>query len=101
MILVYVAGPFSAKTRDRGGVYAIADDRGYIKIGRAQNIRKRVAQLQGMNAGSLRLVAVLSWDQTLEPRIHRKLKAAGHVRGEWFCPTPRVLEELRSGRAWF
>jgi hypothetical protein len=86
---------------DFGGVYAILDERGFVKIGKAQNIRKRLNQLQGANPRPLTLLAVFATKQSIEDRIHRKLKRAGWVRGEWFAPTPAVIAEIRAARGRF
>ena len=86
---------------DFGGVYAVLDERGFVKIGKAINIRKRFNQLQGGNPRPLKLIAIFATEQRLEPRFHAKLKRAGWVRGEWFAPTPRVVAEVRAARSRF
>lgn len=86
---------------DMPGVYAVLDERGFVKIGKAVNIRKRFNQLQGGNPRPLALLAVLAAKQTLEPAFHRKLKRHGWVRGEWFAPTARVIAEIRAARGRF
>lgn len=83
------------------GVYALLDERGYVKIGKADNIARRLRQLQGASPKPLALVAVLSRDKRLEPTLHRRLKNHGWVRGEWFAPTARVIDEIRAARGRF
>jgi len=86
---------------DLPGVYAILDERGFVKIGKAQNIRKRIAQLQGANPRPIRLVAVLSNRTAMESHFLYKLKKSGWVRGEWFAPSPQVVAEIRAARGRF
>jgi len=83
---------------DHAGCYAIVDERGFVKIGKATNIRKRIAQLQGMSPRPYRLVAILSRTTSYEAALHRRLKRCGWVRGEWFAPTPQVIAEIRAAR---
>lgn len=86
---------------DSCGVYAVLDERGFVKIGKADNIRKRVAQLQGGSPRPLTLLAILSYRKVLEATFHKRLRRAGWVRGEWFAPTPRVVDEIRAARGRF
>jgi predicted GIY-YIG superfamily endonuclease len=76
------------------GVYAIQCESGYIKIGKATDIRRRLLQLQGNHPEELRLVGVLSEHQTDEKFFHRECELHRH-RGEWFRAEGRVLEMLR------
>ena len=86
---------------DYAGCYALLDERGFVKVGKAGNIRKRIAQLQGMSPRPYRLVAILSRTTSYEPALHRRLKRCGWVRGEWFAPTPQVIAEIRAARGRF
>lgn len=83
------------------GVYALRDARGFVKIGRATNIQGRIHQLQCGNVETIELVAILSRRQESERWFQKRLENSGWVRGEWFAPSPRVLEVIAQGRAQF
>jgi excisionase family DNA binding protein len=70
------------------GVYAIACGQ-YVKIGKARNIKRRMATLQACNPEPLKLLAVLSEDPADETMFHQRFAAYRHS-GEWF----RVEGEL-------
>ena len=68
-------------------IYVIGCGRRMVKVGKADNIRARMAQLQ--TAAPLRLELLYSFQisdthvRRLEKRLHRRLKA-WHSHGEWF-----------------
>ena len=64
---------------------------GPIKIGRAQNIPKRMKELATGCAEPLRLLAFL--EGTHERRLHKKLHAH-RMCGEWFAPVLEVRKEV-------
>lgn len=61
---------------------------GPIKIGKADNPEKRLAELQTGSPESLRLIGKLQGDheRDLHNRFHKL-----HLRGEWFNPDVRLL----------
>lgn len=61
---------------------------GPIKIGKADNPEKRVAELQTGSPDVLRLIGKLKGDceKDLHARFHKL-----HLRGEWFSPDVRLL----------
>jgi hypothetical protein len=67
-----------------GWVYAIRQCTGsrLIKIGRAEDPRKRLADIQSMNASALELVG-LSHGAELEPDLHWEHRS-WRAHGEWF-----------------
>lgn len=64
---------------------------GPIKIGRAQNIPKRMKELATGCAEPLRLLAFLEGNH--ERRLHKKLHAH-RMCGEWFAPVLAVRQEV-------
>ena len=69
-----------------------AGEGGPIKIGKANDLPKRLAGLQTANPSELR---VIGWHPgktyRFEGRLHTEL-AAHRIRGEWFHPHPDVLQ---------
>lgn len=64
-------------------VYFFITESGLVKIGRARNIWKRLAQLQIGNHETLSMIGSLAGGRGLELEIH-ELLADTRVRGEWF-----------------
>lgn len=96
----YEPAPLSLRKLDAPaapGVYAIASGR-FVKIGKSDNIRLRLAQLQTAHAEELALVAVLSERADDEPEFHARLALHRH-RGEWFRIEGRVIDVLREAGA--
>lgn len=69
-------------------VYVIQEQGGdsAVKVGRADDVAKRVAQLQTGNPHPLRLIYVLPGAGGLEADLHLRFED-DHLRGEWFAPT--------------
>lgn len=86
----------SMVTRDRGreqrseSIYAIGCHPDFVKIGRAQNVRSRLAGLQTAIPWRLSLLGAIELESRaqavmVEQALHSSLKEAGtHVHGEWF-----------------
>lgn len=55
----------------------------YLKIGKTDDIKKRVAQLQTGCPHDLQVVLLVPGDEREEGLSHEELKSE-HVRGEWF-----------------
>jgi predicted GIY-YIG superfamily endonuclease len=68
-------------------VYLIASDAGPLKIGKADNVKRRLATLQTSSFAKLHLVDYRPVPTTdalsIESRIHKKL-AKYRMKGEWF-----------------
>ena len=65
-------------------VYFISDESGNIKIGIAENIKKRLDLLQTGNSQKLKLVKhIKGGGKETEKRLHNKYKKY-HIRGEWY-----------------
>lgn len=82
---------------ETGGVYAIGAACGHVKIGKAWNIKRRLANLQTANPAPLVLLAVLSDVQEDEGEFHHAL-SAHCVGGEWFAPHADVVMAIRDAR---
>lgn len=82
-------------------VYAIGDGHGNVKIGAADDVRKRIKQLQTGNPSRLYLVAFVRLssrhDADLVERTAHQSNAEDRVHGEWFsisdgCAVQELLE---------
>lgn len=72
---------------------------GAIKIGWSSRIDRRLSNLSTGNSRSLSLLHSIPGGVSLEIHIH-ELLSADRIRGEWFNPSPAVLnliEKVRSG----
>jgi Meiotically up-regulated gene 113 len=71
------------------GVYFIGFDR-YIKIGRSNNIAKRIYSLQTSIPVDVIIYLVVTDKRVTESALHRSFK---HLRlnGEWFKKTPELI----------
>lgn len=79
-------------------VYFIRADRlNLIKIGRAENVGRRLAGMRSNSADRLTLLGVIKEVRTeaLEARLHRRfVKYRSH--GEWFRPEPALLRYIKA-----
>ncbi len=66
---------------------------GPVKIGSAVDIAKRMDQLQNGNAAPLYLRAVAPGGHAAERDFHKQF-ARDRLRGEWFQPSPALLEAM-------
>lgn len=88
---------------DRPGIYFAKDKTsGLIKVGKAADLDKRVAQLRAMNAGEIEVLVVWPCEASarLEELIHRVLDGTRH-HGEWFKPSAlltRIVARTQAGR---
>lgn len=70
-------------------VYMIrAGEKGPIKIGKAENVERRLAELQTANYEELKIIAIIPCGSTkaaeyVERGIHKRF-ARSRIRGEWF-----------------
>jgi len=64
-----------------------------IKIGRTQDVKKRISELQVGSPVPLRLLGVVPGDSAMEKQIQDKFK---HLRkhGEWFRESVQLLEYI-------
>lgn len=69
-------------------VYLIASGRNIIKVGKADDVRKRVRGLQTASPFEMQIFHTIEVSSehvgALEKLIHKRLKRY-HLRGEWFC----------------
>jgi hypothetical protein len=97
-------GPFACVPSASPGCsycYAIGDGHGYVKIGAADDVRKRIKQLQTGNPNKLYLIAFVRLQSRhaadcVERAAHLG-SAADRVHGEWFsmsdsCSVQALLE---------
>lgn len=77
----------------RSGVYVIMGVPGWVKIGKAKNIAKRMGHLQVGHPVPLRLVAVMTAGMEYEGLLHARFR---HLRscGEWFRLTDELLRVI-------
>ncbi len=92
--------PRAWKHEKIGWIYFVGVDDGHspIKIGWAEDVGKRMKQLQIGNWKDLVTFGEISGGKLLEHWLHKQIKEH-HIRGEWFARTPalmwlRRLEEL-------
>ena len=76
-------------------VYIISDGSGYLKIGVAASLEKRVKQLQTGNPNELKVIGVIRCANRteagqMEARLHRILDACKY-RNEWYAVTYTTL----------
>lgn len=77
-------------------IYLIADvDHHFCKIGFAQDVQKRLAQLQTGCPWELYIHKSKPGNMALERAIHEEVKAY-KIRGEWFTFCPPVVETFKS-----
>lgn len=72
------------------------DGNAYIKIGRATNIWARLQQIQSSCPYMIKLLATLPGGPMKEAELHERFQAQ-HVRGEWFTPSPELMDVIGSG----
>jgi hypothetical protein len=77
---------------ERAGIYFVHGG-DYIKIGKADNVRKRLRGLQTAHSEPLRLLAVAPGSEDEERGYHARFSQL-RVRGEWFKPADDLLEEV-------
>ena len=66
---------------------------GPVKVGYANDVRRRLADLQTASFQRLRLVASMPGDRAAEAEVHKRLNHL-RIRGEWFRPDPEMWEVL-------
>lgn len=80
-------------------VYFVQSHDGYIKIGRASNVERRITELQSGQPHPLRILLVLSGKASLEFELHARF---AHLRvrdnGEWFVAGRELLDFIADPR---
>ncbi len=98
------ANPFDPKNqpkRPAGSrtVYFIQPAQGgLIKIGVAQHLPSRLATLQTGSPLELRVIAVMQGGEPVERELHKRF-AADRRHGEWFEPSPELLDFIAQNGA--
>jgi hypothetical protein len=99
------ASPYRLKTvppPETAGVYVVTDGkvRGKwrVKIGKAENVARRVRELQCGHPDPLGFLGLLSSNKNDEARFHRLFKKS-HLRGEWFALTGDIARHILSSEA--
>ncbi|WP_347271021.1 integrase arm-type DNA-binding domain-containing protein [Rhizorhabdus histidinilytica] len=72
-------------------VYFVRACTGLIKIGVTKDVRRRLAQIQLGFAEPITLLGTIAGGYATEGMLHRMF-AESAVGGEWFEPSPRMLE---------
>lgn len=62
---------------------------GFVKIGVAVNVEKRLASLQTGNPAPLTLLVAISGNEKMERELHKRF-AVDRVQGEWFNFSPAL-----------
>lgn len=74
--------------------FAVAETMGLIKIGFTKgSVRKRLSNVQSSSPDSIRILLSMHGDRLQEKSLHDRF-AASHVRGEWFKPSPDLLDYI-------
>jgi hypothetical protein len=82
--------------QDPSVVYFVRQGRkGPVKIGTTTRIYERLKELETGTSFRLRLLASEPGDRDRERELHRRF-APAHMRGEWFWPTPELVDYIRS-----
>lgn len=77
-------------------VYFIRNTRtSSIKIGKSDNPRQRLGDLQTGNEDRLELILELPGAEIVEEQLHAHFDSS-RIRGEWFEETPELLETIDS-----
>jgi hypothetical protein len=91
--LDHIAGLAPIEPPATSGVYAIRGAGGWVKIGKAKNIRKRLQEIQSSQPLRVHLVAILSEDLSTESLFHERF-ASLRGFGEWFELRGELLAAL-------
>ncbi len=85
---------------DIGFVYFIqCENTGPIKIGFTKDIKKRFYGMQTGNPFKLNMLFNYRANRQTEEMFHEWFRGV-NVRGEWFWPTPKLLEMIEECKAW-
>lgn len=80
---------------EQPGVYLIEIFNGWVKIGRSENINRRLKELNRMSPTTPRLLAVLDGDPEKESSWHARFGTLRR-KGEWFIFGPQMAEALQT-----
>ncbi len=75
-------------------IYFISDGRGFIKIGKAQDVTKRLRGLQTGAASKLIVAGLIRGPESLESALHKRF-AQYRAQGEWFLDCPEIQSFLK------
>lgn len=85
---------------DKTYIYAIGTPEGeYVKIGRAKDVNRRVAQLQSSNPDELMVLGAFIGRDYIETILHIAFEDYRH-RGEWFrraAPVEGLIDYMKRG----
>lgn len=93
--ILTIARKKTSLSPQNGVVYFIQSlEGGLIKIGKAQNLKKRFANIQSMSPVPLKILAVVAGYHEAEIKLHQRF---AHLRshGEWFHPNKELLDYIR------
>lgn len=74
--------------------FARSGSEGPIKIGRTQNLKKRIETLQTYSPHDIQLLGTAVGGILKEKETHR-LFSNSRIRGEWFLPTKDLLQFIK------
>lgn len=81
--------------RDTAIYFVQSEHGGEIKIGRADDVAKRLVGLQTSRPDKLVLLASVKGSIQQERELHERF-ARHRVKGEWFSPVPELLQLIKS-----
>lgn len=84
--------------QQKPGVYAVLNRTGHVKIGKSNNIARRVSQLRVGSPTEIWLLAVMSPDPTEEEAFHELFSKVPRSHGEWFAPNREMVAAIREAR---
>jgi hypothetical protein len=81
-----------------GGIYFLQEPvANRIKIGRAISFKSRLNSIQSSNVEILKVVATMPGGLAEERSLHARFQST-RIRGEWFGPSPELLELIEANR---
>lgn len=89
-----VRSGLDASQRETAVYFVQSEHGGEIKIGRADDVARRLAGLQTGRPDKLVLLAAAQGTLQQERELHERF-AAFRVKGEWFSPAPEIMELVR------
>lgn len=78
-------------------IYLVMNGHGIIKIGKADNVRKRIRSMQTGNPWTISVLHTIEVPDehafTIERLIHKRMKRY-HINGEWFRAKPNIARRI-------
>lgn len=78
-------------------IYFLQNGSGLIKIGFADDVEKRVAQIQPMAGENLSVLCVIDGGRKIETELHKRFSEFRHF-GEWFKPSQEIMDFISEAK---